>query len=152
MIKISKLADYGIVLMSYVARAGNGEVFTARELAAHAQLPLPTVGKVLKSLSRGGLLVSHRGVKGGYSLSKPADEVSITEMVAAVDGPIALTECSSSAPSLCELEDCCPVRTNWQKINQAVVTALSTLTLADMTCPMSRKLGQREERSFLKIV
>ena len=140
MIKISKLADYGIVLMTYFARNEEGGVLTARELSETAKLPLPTVGKVLKSLSRAGLLVSHRGVKGGYSLADSADTISVADMIRAIDGPISLTECSSQAPSLCEVENNCPVRSNWQRINHAVVTALSSLSLADMTCPMNTKL------------
>ena len=151
MIKISKLADYGIVLMTYFAGGDEGEVFTARELSHNSKLPLPTVGKVLKSLSRGGLLISHRGVKGGYSLARTPEEISVADMVRALDGPIALTECSSAAPSLCELEDGCPVRSNWQRINRAVVTALASLSLADMAKPNSVS-HSRTEASLLTIV
>lgn len=151
MIKLSKLTDYGIVVMTYFARAPGESVLTARQLASMTRLPIPTVGKVLKTLSRGGLLISHRGVRGGYSLARAAREITVVEMVRVLEGPVGLTECSSSAPGLCEYERCCPVRTNWQLINETVATALSCLTLADMANPM-RRLPQRGEHSHLNIV
>ena len=137
MIRLSKLADYGIVLLTYFAREDKS-VYTARELADVSRLPLPTVSKITKALCRGGLLVSHRGVKGGYSLSRPATEISVVDIIAAIEGPIAMTECSFTAPGLCEFEAACPVRGNWQRINQVVVHALSGLTLKDMKQPAPR--------------
>jgi len=135
MIRIAKLTDYAIVLLAYFA--GDAEqVRTARDLAAQAHISLPTVCKVLKALSRGGLLVSHRGVTGGYSLARQPQEISIAEIISVIEGPIAMTECSAKAPGLCELEPVCPVRSNWRRINQAVRQALENLTLADMTRPL----------------
>jgi len=136
MIRIAKLTDYAIVLLAYFARNGK-QVHAARDLAAQAQIPVPTVTKVLKALSRGGLLLSQRGVKGGYSLARPSEEISIATIIGVIEGPIGMTECSAHAPGLCELEPVCPVRSNWQRINQAVQRALDTLTLADMTAPLA---------------
>ena len=138
MIRITKLSDYAIALLTYFAR--NAErVLAARDLAAQAHIPLPTVCKVLKSLSRGELLVSQRGVNGGYRLARRPEEISIAEIIAAIEGPIALTECSTSVPGLCELEPVCPVRSNWRRINKAVRQALEALTLADMTQPLTQR-------------
>lgn len=135
MIRIGKLTDYAIVLLTYLA--GDAEqVQAARDLAAHAQMPLPTVCKILKALSRGELLISHRGVKGGYSLARRPEEISIAEIIGVIEGPIAMTECSARVPGLCELEPVCPVRSNWRRINRAVRQALANLTLADMTRPL----------------
>jgi FeS assembly SUF system regulator len=134
MIRMSKFADYGIVLMTYIAEAP--ETQNARTLAAASSLPLPTVSKILKSLSRAGLLLSQRGKQGGYKLAKSAEEISVASMIGAIDGPIAMTECSTRAPSVCELEPCCPVSSNWRLISGTVERALSDLTLADMTKPM----------------
>ena len=136
MIRLSKLADYGIVLLTYVARDVDGRVYTARELADESRLPLPTVSKILKALCRGGLLVSHRGASGGYSLARPARDISVVDIIAAIEGPIAMTECSVTAPSLCDFEAACPVRSNWQRINDVVVRALAGLTLVDMKQPL----------------
>lgn len=135
MIRLSKLTDYAIVLSGYISEHPVGTFCTARELGDESGLPLPTVSKILKTLSRAGLLISHRGNKGGYTLARPAAEISIADIISAVEGPPALTECSSSAPVLCELEDTCPARSNWIKINDAVCEALSQLTLADMVRP-----------------
>ena len=140
MIRIAKLTDYAIVLPSHMAREPEGSVCTARGLVADSRLPLPTVGKILKTLSRAGILVSHRGAKGGYTLARSPGEISIAEIVAAVEGPIALTECSAGGPDLCVLEPFCPVRSNWQKINQFVRQALQRLTLAEMTRPLTDDL------------
>jgi FeS assembly SUF system regulator len=139
-IRIAKLTDYAIVLLTHFACTAD-QAHTARDLAARTSIPLPTVCKVLKALSRGGLLVSQRGVKGGYTLARPAEEISIAGVIAAIDGPIAMTECSVRAPGLCEIEPVCAVRSNWRRINQAVQGALAGLTLGDMTAPLPRQLA-----------
>lgn len=135
MIRLSKLTDYGLVLMSYVARSGGG-LHTARGLAAESGLPLPTVSKVLKTLLQSGVLVSHRGINGGYSLARGAQEISVAEIIAALEGPIALTECSTDISGLCDFEHGCPIKTNQRIINQVVRGALEKLTLADLIHPL----------------
>ena len=157
MIRLSKLTDYGIVLLSYVAQRSLGEMITARSLSEESRLPLPTVSKILKMLSRAGLLVSHRGNKGGYTLSRAAADISIADVISAIEGPLALTECSSAAPVLCELEDTCPSRKNWKKINEAVGDALAALTLLDMVRPgfgtcESHQVARAVTEPLLKLV
>lgn len=132
MFRLNKLTDYGIVLLTHFARQGGGT--NARELAAAVGLPLPTVGKLLKTLTHAGLLVSQRGKSGGYALARPPAEVTIASIVAALEGPISITECN--LPGMCEHERGCGVRMNWQAINRAVHDALSRLTLADMSRPL----------------
>ncbi len=100
------------------------------------RLPLPTVSKILKLLAREGLLASHRGVKGGYSLAPPAEEISMAEIIAALEGPIAITECIERRARLLH-EPLCPVRGNWQRINEAVRTALDGISLAEMAQPLA---------------
>jgi len=143
MIRIAKLTDYAIVLLTYFSE-DSGQVYNARDLAAQSGLSLPTVSKILKALSRGALLVSHRGVKGGYSLARHTNQISIAEVISAVEGPVSMTECSATAPGLCDLEPMCPVRTNWQRINRTVRQALEGLTLADMAQPRAANLAQRK--------
>lgn len=137
MLRISKLTDYGIVLLTHIAAEPADSVLTARSLVERSKLPLPTIGKTLKMLCRAGILVSHRGVGGGYSLARPATEISIADVIAAIEGPIALTECNAAAPDLCVLEPYCPVRSNWMKINRVVSLALQQLSIADMSTPLS---------------
>ncbi len=135
MIRMTKQADYGIVLMTHMASLPD-RLFTAFEIANEAQLPAPTVSKILKLLARGGLLDSHRGVKGGYILARAAEEISVAEIIGALDGPIAITECICDTPGECWHEPICPVRGNWQRINQAIRQALEAITLAEMTHPI----------------
>src|SRR5262245_33429296 len=134
MIRLSRLSDYGIVLMALLAgRAGRADAgpYNAREVAAEAHLPLPVVSKILKGLARRGLLVSHRGAKGGYSLARAPREITAAEMIAALEGPIGLTECAAH-PGHCAQEASCHVREPWQRINVAVRRALAGVTLADL--------------------
>ena len=137
MIRLSRLSDYGIVLMALLAgRAGRADAgpYNAREVAAEAHLPLPVVSKILKGLARRGLLVSHRGAKGGYSLARPPARITAAEMIAALEGPIGLTECTVH-PGACLQESNCHVREPWQRINAVVRDALVRVTLADLAQP-----------------
>jgi FeS assembly SUF system regulator len=137
MIRITKQTDYGIVLMTRLARGEGGGVENARDLAAATNLPLPTVSKILKALARGGLLASHRGVKGGYSLSREPAAISVEEIIRALEGPIAITECLDDSTEECGIEFCCPCRANWARINQAVSDALRAVPLSEMTAPIT---------------
>ncbi len=141
MIRIAKLTDYGIVLLTHFAAEPGQTIHTARDLAARTHLPLPTVSKILKALSRSGLLVSHRGVSGGYSLARRPEEISVAQVIAALEGPIALTECSPDAHGLCTLESMCPVQSNWRRINRAVLEALERLRLSDMSRPLAQPVS-----------
>jgi FeS assembly SUF system regulator len=136
MVRLGKLTDYGLVLMTCMARGEGSSMRTARDLACESKLPLSTVSKLLKQLLQSGLLVSHRGIKGGYLLAREAHEISVVEMIAAIEGPMALTECSSEISGLCNLEPCCPIKSNQQIINQAVRGVLEKITLSDLLHPM----------------
>jgi FeS assembly SUF system regulator len=136
MIRLGKLTDYGLVLLTYMARAQGELLHTARELSAESRLPLPTVSKILKQLLQSGLLVSSRGIKGGYSLAREPREILISEIIAALEGPIALTECSTDLAGICNLEQCCPIKENQRVINQVVRGALERLSLADLIHPL----------------
>jgi FeS assembly SUF system regulator len=135
MIRMTKQTDYGFVLLTRLA-AGSERVANAPELAAETRLPLPMVSKILKLLARGGLLVSHRGVKGGYGLARPAGDITADQIIRALEGPVALTVCIEGSPGECQREPFCNVRGSWQLINHAVATALSGITLADLATPL----------------
>jgi FeS assembly SUF system regulator len=136
MIRLAKLTDYGLVLMTIMARHSVATVHTARDLSEGSRLPLPTVSKVLKQLLQSGLLTSHRGLKGGYRLAKGPSEVSVAEIVTALEGPIALTECSTDTSGLCDLERSCPTRANQRIITQVMRGALEKVMLSDLAQPM----------------
>lgn len=136
MIRLTKKTDYGIVLLGQMINAEQGRVHNARDLAGLTGLPLPMVGKILKALVRGGLLVSHRGTKGGYRLARPAALIRVSDIIRALEGPIAITECISTEGELqCCVQRPCPVRISWARINEAINDALDAVTLADMVQP-----------------
>ena len=135
MVKLGKLTDYGLVLMTCIA-ASEGTQRTARDLTAESKLPFSTVSKLLKELLHSGLLISHRGIKGGYMLAKQPQEVSVIDIISAIEGPMALTECSTDVSGMCNLELSCPIKSNQRVINQAVRGVLEKITLADLVQPM----------------
>jgi Rrf2 family protein len=114
-------------------------VHAAKDAAKRSGIPLPMASKILKALARSGLLVSHRGVKGGYSLAFPASRISIADVIQALEGPFGITECSFN-PGGCEQEPSCPVRTNWQRISLAVRDALDRIPLSEMSLAHSPQL------------
>jgi FeS assembly SUF system regulator len=136
MVKLGKLTDYGLVLMTCIARDDASPQRTARDLAIESKLPLSTVSKILKELLQSGLLISHRGTKGGYVLAREAHDISLIEIIAAIEGPMALTECSTDVSGLCNLELSCPIKSNQRIINQAVRGVLEKITLSDLVQPM----------------
>ena len=131
MIRLTKLADYGVVLTSHMA-ADPGRLHSAAELAKEAWVSVPTAAKILKILARQGVLESHRGASGGYSLARAPHEVSVADVIAALEGPIAVTECVEEGSGDCAVESVCQVRGSWQKINDAVRGALQEITLEEM--------------------
>lgn len=128
MLRITKITDYGFILLAHMATQDKDLLHNAKDLAAAIGIPLPTVSKVLKILTQGGILQSHQGSKGGYSLARPSGEISAAEIIEAVEGPVAITDCSSAEG--CERN--CQVSPSWQRVNGAVIGALKDLSLADM--------------------
>ena len=139
MIRMTKQTDYGIVLLTRMASLP-GRQFNATELAAESRLPQPTVSKILKILARAGLLDSQRGVKGGYTLAREPEAITVTEVIGALEGPIGLTERIDDTPGECSHEAGCPVRGNWHRINEAIRQALDGINLAEMAQPQARQL------------
>jgi FeS assembly SUF system regulator len=143
-IRLSRITDYGIVLMAHLAGSASGP-HNAREVAAETQLPAPVVSKILKALAREGLLESKRGAKGGYSLARRPRAISAAEIITALEGPIGLTECSVH-PGQCLQESSCHVREPWQRINAVVREALARVTLADLaTAPAAGRIVELSE-------
>jgi FeS assembly SUF system regulator len=138
MLRITKQTDYGIVLLTRMAQQPERQI-NAPELAAEVDLPLPTVSKILKLLARDGVLVSHRGVKGGYTLSRPPEGITVAAIIGSLEGPIAMTECIEDGSDDCDQMGRCSVQANWQVINRAVRSALEGITLRDMAEPLPQR-------------
>lgn len=135
MLRLSRLADYGVMVMAHVAAEPDG-VHNAGDAAAATGLPGPTVAKIMAKLSRAGLLSSLRGAHGGYRLAGKPEGISVAAIVTALDGPIALTQCSSNhQPSACDRENLCVSRRGINRINTAIRTALESVTLAELARP-----------------
>jgi FeS assembly SUF system regulator len=134
MIRITRQTDYGILLLSQMASRPLSLVHTAKQAAQQSNVPLPMASKILKALARGGLLVSQRGVKGGYRLAAAAERISVGDVIQALEGPFGITECSFN-PGACDREGSCPVQTNWKRISLAMLDALDRIPLSDMVLP-----------------
>lgn len=129
MLRMSKLTDYGTMVLAQLPAKHDG-LSTAGEVASATHLGQPTVQKLLKSLVHAGLVVSTRGAQGGYALARAPESISAAEIIDALEGPVAITECSSGGG--CDLESFCRVGTAWQRINSSIRKALQGVTLADL--------------------
>lgn len=130
MLKLGKLTDYATVLLSAMA-AEPLKVHAALELASRTHIAQPTVSKLLKQLQKGGLLVSTRGAHGGYSLSRSPNRITVADVILALEGPIAVTDCAVHDGS-CAIEVGCAARAPFRLINRAIQHALEAVSLADM--------------------
>lgn len=136
MIKFSKLADYAVVILAAMARS-DGALLSAGELAGDSGLPEPTVAKVLKMLSKAGVIQSIRGAHGGYRLASSPASLSIANIVTAVDGPVALTACVQGSFDSCDYHSNCSIKGRWDPVNAAVKNTLENISLADMIAPQT---------------
>lgn len=137
MIRLSKLTDYAVAILARLSMSDEGKVASCAALSGMTGVPEPTVAKILKILTRTGFVVSTRGIHGGYRLDRPASELTVADIITAMDGPIAVTACVEGGSNDCVLESKCPVRGNWDKVNRAVRAALEEVTLADIAVPSS---------------
>lgn len=133
MLRLSKLTDYGTVVLAHMARQPEA-VHTAADIAAATRIAVPTVSKLLKAFARARLLKSFRGARGGYSLARPAAAITAVDIIDAIEGPVAITQCSLDH-SHCGIESVCGIGHNWQRISTLIRDALSTVTLEQLIRP-----------------
>ncbi len=130
MLRISRLTDYATVLLATLACEPETR-HTATSLALRTRLGAATVSKILKQLHRSGLVLSSRGVHGGYRLAKPASDISAAAILDALEGPLALTDCAAGSGH-CEIESSCRVGRSWQRVNLAIRRSLYDVSLAQL--------------------
>ena len=136
MLRLSKLTDYAVVVLAGLDRAErSSRVVAVPEIALASGLTEPTVAKVLKILGQAGLVQGLRGAHGGSRLSRALREITLSEVIVAFDGPIALTACVDGAIGGCDAEAMCPVRGRWDPVNRAIRNALADVTVADLAGP-----------------
>jgi len=143
MLRLSKLTDYGALVMTLLAREP-ARLRSATEIAECTHVSPPTVSKLLKILAKSGLVESERGHHGGYRLARLPAQISVAEIIAALEGPLALTECSSD-DSDCTIAHDCSVSANWQRINGVINDALEKVSLAEMAAPVTHVLRPAHE-------
>ncbi len=141
MLKLSRLADYAVVLL--VRLGEEGSVTTSTSLATETGIPEPTVAKILKALAGSKLVGSQRGARGGYRIGRSLDRIALTEVITAIDGPIALAACVDGGAGGCQSEETCPIRGSWDPVNDAIRATLDRITLADMSGASSRRSPRR---------
>lgn len=143
MIKLSNLADYAVELMCCIALKP-ADIHSSAGLADFTQIHLPTVSKILGTLVRADLLISHRGLNGGFTLVMPAEDISIADIIEAVDGPVQLTNCLGEGTPDCDRISSCGTRSQWYRINEAVKDALGSVLLSHMIESVPDFIGDGE--------
>lgn len=133
MIRLNKLTDYAVVMLTAMSQRGD-VAWTAARLSEETGVPLPTVSKLIKVLAKAEVLTAKRGAAGGCRLIRPGAEISVIEVIEAIEGPIALTDCVEGGGD-CAVESLCPMRGNWTTVNNAIRGALQTVSIDDMARP-----------------
>jgi Rrf2 family protein len=143
--RLTSLADYAVVMMAAAARHPAGARLSATVLAGETGVPLPTAQKLTGRLAAAGLLTTARGTGGGFRLTRPAGEISLADIVEAVEGPIEMTSCVDADRHDCVLESACQVRPHMNVVNGAVRGALAGVSLSSLAIPPRSGEGGRTE-------
>jgi Rrf2 family protein len=131
MLRLSKKADYALMAMKHLAIKSDVASTSAREIAEQYGIPIELMAKVLQRLVRSGLLTSHQGTRGGYTLSKPTAAISVADIIQAIDGPLTVTACSTEAEN-CDQYAKCSVRDPLWRIRERILSALATCSLQEV--------------------
>lgn len=140
MLRLSKRSDYALIAMRHLALGDVKVSASARELAERFDIPVELLAKVLQKLVRAGLLVSHQGIRGGYMLARPAQRISVADIIVAIDGPLTVTACSDQDQS-CDQYSKCIVRDPLWRLKDRIVSALAGCTLAELTMDPPAEAG-----------
>lgn len=137
MIRFSRMADYGVLLLGHFARHAD-DLASTSELAEACHMPRPVVANLLKEFCKAGLLESRRGQHGGYRLARPAEEISLLDILSVIDGPVQLIDCAVldlGAAGSCDYEDVCPSRSPMRAVHRRIIGVLQGVTLAELIAP-----------------
>ena len=132
MLRLSKKADYALIAMKHLALRGDRGASSAREIAAQYDIPVELMAKVLQRLVRRGLLASHQGTHGGYKLARSPTQISVADVIQAIDGPVTVTACSSADEGACEQFAKCNVRDGLWRVRERILAALGECTIAEL--------------------
>ncbi len=131
--RLTHLADYAVVMMTAAARRDASARLSATELSEETGVPLPTAQKLMQKLAAHGLLVGQRGAGGGYALARPITDISLADIVEAVEGPIVLTMCADGVNHECLLDSHCKVKPHMSIVGDAIRSSLKAVSLAQLT-------------------
>jgi Rrf2 family protein len=140
MLRLTKKADYGLMALKYLAEqadadARNGGARSAKDIAEAYHIPPQLLAKILQTLARAGMLVSHAGTNGGYALARAAKDISAFEVIRAIDGPLFITSCITIHGS-CDLAGHCTIKEPLRKVNDSITDLLSGISIADLMEPV----------------
>jgi Rrf2 family protein len=136
MLRLSKKADYALMAMKHLAVRGDQGSSSAREIAEQYNIPIELMAKVLQRLVRRGLLVSHQGTRGGYQLARRPAQISVADVIQAIEGPVAVTACRTDDGE-CEQFSKCNVRDPLFKVRDRILAALGECTIAELASDMA---------------
>ncbi len=143
MLRLTKKADYGLMALKYLAEqttpSGQPAAHSAKDIAQAYHIPPPLLAKILQTLARAGLLVSHAGTNGGYALARPATEISAFEVIRAIDGPLFITSCIT-IHGTCDLAGHCTIKEPLRKVNDAIKELLSGIRISDLAEPAATEI------------
>lgn len=131
MLRLTKKADYGLMALKYLAEQKDGTAHSAKDIAEAYHIPQQLLAKILQTLARGGLLVSHAGTNGGYALARPATAISAFEVIRAIDGPLFITSCIT-IHGACDLTSTCTIKEPLRKVNDSIKDLLSGICISDL--------------------
>lgn len=146
MLRLTKKADYGLMALKFLAEhsaADANSAQSAKDIAAAYHIPPPLLAKILQTLARAGLLVSHAGTNGGYALARPASAISAFEVIRAIDGPLFITSCIT-IHGACDLAGHCTIKEPLRKVNDSIKDLLSNIHVSDL---IETTDGQRQEEA-----
>ncbi len=142
MLRLTKKADYGLMALKYLAEQTDGSAHSAKDIAEAYHIPPQLLAKILQTLAKAGLLVSHAGTNGGYALSRPATEITAFEVIRAIDGPLFITSCIT-IHGACDLAGTCTIKEPLRKVNDSIKDLLSGIHIADLIeAGMRSRLGR----------
>lgn len=131
MLRLSKKADYALMALKHLALRGDQGSASAREIASQYDIPIELLAKILQRLVRHGLLASHQGTRGGYELARRPVQISVADVIQAIDGPVAVTACSADEGA-CEQFAKCNVRDPLWRVRERILAALGECTIAEL--------------------
>ncbi len=152
MLKLTKKADYGLIAMKHLAEHAAEGSFSAKDLAQHYGIPAEALAKILQRLAKAGLLTSHHGTNGGYVLGRDARRISALEVIKAIDGPLFLTSCFSTARGECDQTDRCTVREPLRRVGESIQEVLGRLTIHQMMQPPEDEPAKPETKPLSELV